>query len=105
MLEHKCRLLLCNKIDELKATVSSKSPDVITVTETCPKKVRDVSIIVTAFQIPGYDIFTNNMKKRGIAIYVIKDLHANMEEVLEDEFVEENLRVSVELCGRDKLLI
>ena len=45
------------------------------------------------------------MKKRGIAIYVIKDLHANLEESLEDELVEENLWVSVELCGRDKLLI
>ena len=96
---------LCNKIDELKATVSSNSPDVITVTEICPKNIRDVNIIATAIQIPGYDLFTNNMKKTGIAIYVIKDLHANMEEGLEDELVEENLWVSVELCGRDKLLI
>ena len=60
---------LCNKIDELKATVSNNSPDVITVTEICPKNVRDVNIIVTAIQIPGYDLFTNNMKKRGTAIY------------------------------------
>ena len=30
---------LCNKIDELKATVSSNSPDVITVTEICPNNV------------------------------------------------------------------
>ena len=59
---------LCNKIDELKATVSSNSPDVITVTEICPKNVRDVNIIATAIQIPGYDLFTNNMKKIGIAI-------------------------------------
>ena len=69
---------LCNKINETKATVSSNSPDVITVTEICPKNVRDVNIIVTAIQISGYDLFTNSMKKRGIAIYVIKDLHANM---------------------------
>ena len=103
MLEHKS---LCNKIDELKATVSSNSPDVITVTEICPTNVRYVNIIVTAIQIHGYDLFTNNMKKRGIARpYVIKDLHANMEEGLDDELVEENLWVSVELCGRDKLLI
>ena len=59
---------LCNKIDELKATVSSNSPDVITVTEICPKNVRDVYIIVTAIKIPGYDLFSNNMKKRGIAV-------------------------------------
>ena len=65
---------LCNKIDELKATVSSNNPDVITVTYICPKNIRDVNIIATAIQIPGYDLFTNNMKKRGIAIYVIKDL-------------------------------
>ena len=58
---------LCNKIDELKATVSSNSPDVITVTEICQKNVRDVNIIATAIQILGYDLFTNNMKKRGIA--------------------------------------
>ena len=36
---------------------------------------------------------------------MIKDLHANMEEGLEDELVEENLWVNMELCGRDKLLI
>ena len=36
---------------------------------------------------------------------MIKDLHANMEEGLDDELVEENLWASVELCGRDKLLI
>ena len=36
---------------------------------------------------------------------MIKDLHANMEEGQEDELVEENLWASVELCGRDKLLI
>ena len=35
---------LCNKIDELKATVSSNSPDVITVTDICPKNVRDFKI-------------------------------------------------------------
>ena len=68
---------LCNKIDELKATVSSNSPDVITVTEICPKNVRDVNIIATAIQIPGYDLFTNSIKKRGFAIYVIRGLHAN----------------------------
>ena len=33
------------------------------------------------------------------------DVHANMGEGLDGELVEENLWVSVELCGRDKLLI
>ena len=40
----------------------------IRVTEICPKNVRDVNIIVTAIKIPGYDLFSNNMKKRGIAV-------------------------------------
>ena len=85
--------------------MSSNNPDVITLTEICPKNVRDVNSIATAIQIPGYDLFANDMKTGGIAIQVIKDLHANMEEGLDDELVEENLWVSVELCGRDKLLM
>ena len=58
---------LCNKTNELKATVSSSSTDVIIVTEIYPKNVRDINIIPTAIQIHGYDLFTNNMMKRGIA--------------------------------------
>ena len=52
--------VVLNKIDELKSTVSSNSPDVITVTGICPKNVRDVNIIATTIQMPGYDPFTNN---------------------------------------------
>ena len=58
--EHKIADSLCNKIEELKATVSSNSPDVITMTGFCPKKARGVNSTATTIQIPGYNIF--NMK-------------------------------------------
>ena len=40
--------------------MSSNSPGVITLTDICPKNVRDVNTIATTIQIPGYDQFTNN---------------------------------------------
>ena len=64
---------LYNQSYELKATVSSNSPDVITVTEICPKNVTDVNIIATAIQLPGDDLLANSMKKMGIAIIILCD--------------------------------
>ena len=95
---------LVNKIDELKTAVSNNKPDVITVTEICPKNARDGNDMSITIQMPGYDLFTNNMRKRGVAIYVVKDFHANVEEELEDDLVDETLWVSVNLRGKDQLL-
>ena len=47
--------------------------------------------------IPGYDLFTHNMKKKCNAIYGINDVHADMEEVPDDELVDEYMWDSVEL--------
>jgi exonuclease III len=61
---------LLNKIDELKLLVHDVKPDVICVTEVCPK--RNIAILDSEIQISYYEVAAPNLQEcgRGCIIYV-----------------------------------
>jgi len=94
---------LTNKIDEAKVLLASEKPDIMVVTEVSAKNKSQV-IPVVCLMSEGYDLFTNDLEKRGIIMYIKKSLRANVED-LNLEQVDEALWCSIQLKGRDKLLV
>ena len=94
---------LTNKIDEVKVLLAGEKPDIMIITEVCAKNRTEATPVVS-LMCQGYDLFTNELEKRGIAMYVKKSLKANVED-LNMEQVDEALWCSIKLRGSDKLLV
>ena len=96
---------LLNKRVELQAAISSYVPDIICITEFAPKSTSTL-IQETELQITGYDLFSNiGNYKRGVLIYVHKELKASPSAVEEMWQSEEGCWCEVKLQDDDKLLI
>ena len=78
---------LPNKKDELLNKVDELKPMVISLTETIPKRRDD--LLDSEYNIPGYNVFTNN-KQRGVALYIKETL--NPQSV--DELTKSNFDIS-----------
>ena len=72
-------LSLMNKIDELRTMVAAEQPDILLITEINPKHSQD-HMPKEALQLQGYDLFTNQMTRRGVALYIQESLHASAED-------------------------
>jgi len=94
---------LTNKLDEAKVLLADEKPDIMIITEVSAKNKTQVTPVVS-MMCQGYDLFTNNLEKRGILMYVKTSLKANVEDLNTGQ-VDEALWCSIKLQGRDKLLV
>ena len=63
-----------NKKDEFKIRIEEYKPDIIGLTEIWPKNTKSKS--EKEMYIPNYDIFINKDYKRGVILYLNKNLKA-----------------------------
>ena len=80
---------LLNKKDELIAAIAENDYDVISITEIKPKTHKE--IILAEYQLPGYEMFLNKDPKRGVAIYVKKDINPQEVSALNDHNFQESI--------------
>lgn len=80
---------LPNKKDELLRAVEKENPTIIALTETIPKARTD--LLLAEYYIPGYDVFTNDNQKRGVAIYVKNQVNAQESTALNEHVFEESV--------------
>ena len=80
---------LNNKMDELIARVEVEKPSTIIITETRPKNNKKEQ--THCLSIPGYELFENDVPKRGVAIYVQEGIMAKKGGPVGEENFEENL--------------
>jgi len=96
---------LINKRSELHAEIVKYAPDVICVTEVAPKSTI-YPLQEAELQIKGYDLFSNiENHKRGVVIYIHRDLKASPSTVEELWESEEGCWCEVDLVKDDRLLI
>lgn len=93
---------LRNKIDDLRARITEKPPDIIAITEVYPKNVT-YEVQQPELNIPGYSSFFNTIDGRGVAIYTAEWLSATI-----TDFgipFSDSIWVKVKLKGNDMLLL
>ena len=78
-----------NKRDELELVVKEIQPKIIAVTEIIAKNQQTFE--VTEYNIPGYELFTNDNPKLGVALYMKNDLNAVRNKVLNKSSFEESV--------------
>ena len=78
-----------NKRDELELVVKEIQPKIIAVTEIIAKNQQ--SFEVTEYNIPGYELFTNDNPKLGVALYMKNDLNAVRNKELNKTSFEESV--------------
>ena len=95
---------LLNKRNELNDLIFKNDPDIIQLTETLPKNLKDKNTdFKTDFHIPGYILFLNKDPKRGIAIYIKSSLDANIIDTKHCDYVE-NLCLSLTVNNKNIFL-
>ena len=72
---------LLNKRNELDVLITKHKPTIIALTEIMPKNCKNV--IPSEFDLYNYDKFVNDIKQRGVILYVHKEIKAT--EVTVDE--------------------
>ena len=72
---------LLNKRNELDVLITKHKPTIIALTEIMPKNCKNV--IPSEFDLYNYDKFVNDIKQRGVILYVHKEVKAT--EVTVDE--------------------
>ena len=65
---------LLNKKDELLILIEDYQPEIIAITETIPKNVKD--FVLCEYKVDNYDIFHNDNPSRGVALYFHKSINA-----------------------------
>ena len=93
---------LLNKRDELLAAIAKEEYDIISISEIKPKTHKDVNL--TEYQLPGYEMFLNKDIKRGVALYVKKDINPQEVSTLNDHNFQESIWCKVERGGQSLLL-
>ena len=84
-----------SKIDELRLLAATKNPHIISLVEIKPKHGRIPDI--NTFQIPGYNLYTNNLEAegvRGVCIYVCSSLKSSVVDIPHNKF-QDQLTISV----------
>ncbi|RLC07615.1 MAG: hypothetical protein DRI57_25640, partial [Deltaproteobacteria bacterium] len=93
---------LLNKRRYLDDHIKASQPDVIGITESVPKNVKD-QINEVEFTVEGYDMFTNlKCGGRGICLYTRKELRASPGDIPESK---QAVWCEIRLQNQDKLLI
>ena len=101
---------LLNKMEELKAQIAEKAPDIMLFTEVIPKAQKN-PIHETQVEIDGYQLFKNfnytdtNLGAsgiRGVAIYVKEGI--SCEEIKLQSTLSDQVWVKISLKNNDKLL-
>ena len=101
---------LLNKMEDLRLIIAADKPDIILITEVIPKAQKN-PIYEAQININGYEKYVNfnftdtelgASGKRGVAIYVNDDLHAD--EVKFQTVYDDHLWIKVKLRNNDTLL-
>ena len=64
---------LLNKKDELQSNLALGKKDIIAITEVIPKTHKELN--EPEYQLPEYEMFVNKNPKRGVALYISKELN------------------------------
>lgn len=95
---------LLNKKTEFLSRISDIKPDIIALTEIYSKN-KDSQPLDSEFEIPGYDMFRNDYKKRGVVLYITKQLNAERCNLFDNYQYEESVWSSFKSAGGEKILI
>ena len=97
---------LLGKRDLLQLQISETRPDIICITEALPKNRRGAHIDITReYSIEGYNMYTGSQEKRGVLIYVTKEIHSSRESDLSEMDYEEHVWCTIQRNRQHPLLI
>ena len=98
---------LTGKLNELIGNIEIHRPDIIMLTEIEPKHKKDPTkqIKDSEINIPNYALFTNQIKKRGVAIYIKNELNPRDCTAIINEKFEECVFCEFEGVNDEKILI
>ena len=96
---------LYNKINELKVRLSSLHPDILAITEVCPKHYH-VPIPPESLHLQGYDLFCSDFSgSRGVCLYCKSSLKADKYDNSKFNDFKESLWCSVPVDKNNFILV
>ena len=94
---------LLNKKEELLSRIDNIHPSIIALTEIIPKNLQDFS--EKEFYIPNFEKFVNKNQKRGVVLYVDKNLNARECHEFDEYKYQESVWCTFECKYNGKVLI
>ena len=99
---------LTNKMNELLGIIEQHKPSIIMLTEIEPKARKDQTKVIkdSEISIPNYSLFTNQERKRGVAIYIEnKSNPRDITSIINTEKFEECVFCEFEGTNSEKVLV
>jgi len=94
---------LLNKLNELKARLSIIQPDILAITEVCPKHFT-YTITSESLHLDGYDLFCSDLSfGRGVCIYCKSNFKATKFDTLNVKEFNESLWCSVPVASNGSM--